>query len=471
MEQLGPCALTIGSLFSGIGGLDLGLERAGLGPVVFQVEQDPFCRAVLEKHWPNVDRSITDVRAASASVLPRVSILCGGFPCTDVSSAGKGAGLAGKHSGLWYEYLRIIGELAPPYVVVENVASGRKRWLCAVRSGLHELGYRTTALGVSAADVGAPHRRERIFVVAYADRGRSEGCNARRERAGQRAAQRGREALADADRDDVRVEQQRLPARRQGRVRDGAEPEPGDADPHPGGADGAQARRADEALADAERVGRERSSRARAGGGDSAEERREAADERGARGVLGAARGRTLADADGDRCEGVGRGRLLDGERKACGHDADGRRRARLLADAGGGGRDGRSGRRAFDAGLAQPADRDHALGDTDLAGCEGAVDPREAAQGRGPAGAGGGLGETEPAVGREADGVPRGVDRHRWPAGRGEAQYPWEPPRTVTDRPPNRRARLKALGNAVVPQCAEVVGYYLIDLIARGAG
>ena len=159
-----------GSLFSGVGLFELGLIWSGLvSRVAWQVEIDPFCRAVLAGHYPETDRSIVDVRAAGKRSLGPVDVICGGFPCQDVSGAGKGAGLAGERSGLWYEYRRIVGELRPRIAIVENVASGKKRWLCEVRSDLHALGYRTRALQISAADVGLPHRRERVFVVAYAD--------------------------------------------------------------------------------------------------------------------------------------------------------------------------------------------------------------------------------------------------------------------------------------------------------------
>ena len=159
-----------GSLFSGVGLFELGLIWSGLvSRVAWQVEIDPFCRAVLAGHYPETDRSIVDVRKAGSATLSPVDVICGGFPCQDVSGAGKGAGLAGERSGLWYEYRRIVGELRPRIAIVENVASGKKRWLCEVRSDLHALGYRTRALQISAADVGLPHRRERVFVVAYAD--------------------------------------------------------------------------------------------------------------------------------------------------------------------------------------------------------------------------------------------------------------------------------------------------------------
>ena len=159
--------MRIGSLFSGIGGLELGLERAGLGHVTWQVEIDPFCRAVLARHWPQAERHV-DVREASASTLAPVDLICGGFPCQDVSSAGKGAGLAGERSGLWFDYLRIVRELRPRLVVVENVASGARRWVGTVCDGLDALGYRPRPFALSAADVGAPHLRRRVFVVANA---------------------------------------------------------------------------------------------------------------------------------------------------------------------------------------------------------------------------------------------------------------------------------------------------------------
>jgi DNA (cytosine-5)-methyltransferase 1 len=161
--------VTIGSLFSGIGGLELGLERAGFGPVLWQVEKEPYCRAVLARHWPDAEQ-FDDVRTVGKYNLRRASIGCGGFPCQDVSQAARGRndGLDGEQSGLWSEFKRIIDELRFDAVVVENVYSGKNRWLPTVRRDLHVLGYDSVALEVSAADVGANHLRRRIFVVAYA---------------------------------------------------------------------------------------------------------------------------------------------------------------------------------------------------------------------------------------------------------------------------------------------------------------
>ena len=171
----------IGSLFSGIGGLELGLERAGLGPVAWQVEIDPFCRRVLAKHWPEARRH-EDVRKVRGESLGSVDVVCGGFPCQDVSAAGKGAGVVeGTRSGLWIEFARIVGEILPRFVVVENVASGKRRWLPRVRRDLHLLGYRTRAVQVSAFDVGAPHLRERVFVLASHSHSHSHSHSLRHE--------------------------------------------------------------------------------------------------------------------------------------------------------------------------------------------------------------------------------------------------------------------------------------------------
>lgn len=157
--------LRIGSLFSGIGGLELGLERSGLGSVVWQCEIDPFCRRVLAKHWPDVTRyeDVTQPRE-----WPAVDVICGGFPCQDVSSAGKRAGLGGTKSGLWWHYAAVVERVRPRFVIVENVASGTRLWLPHVRHALHLLGYGTRAIALSAADVGALHLRRRVFVVADA---------------------------------------------------------------------------------------------------------------------------------------------------------------------------------------------------------------------------------------------------------------------------------------------------------------
>ena len=161
-------------LFSGIGGFSLGLERAGFRTVAF-CEIDPYCRRVLAKHWPEVP-IYDDVRTVSADRLRAdgiaVDVICGGFPCQDISVAGNGAGLAGERSGLWREYARIIGELRPRYVIVENVSALLSRGLDDVLGDLAALGYDAEWHCIPASAVGAPHRRDRVWIVADASRGR-----------------------------------------------------------------------------------------------------------------------------------------------------------------------------------------------------------------------------------------------------------------------------------------------------------
>lgn len=170
--ERGGAMLTFGSLFAGIGGIDLGLERAGMR-CAWQVEIDDYAQKVLAKHWPNVPR-YRDVRECGAHNLARVDVLAGGFPCQDISEAGTRAGLAGSRSGLWFEYLRLIGELQPRYVLVENVSALLTRGMGTVLGGLAEIGYDAEWQSLPAAAFGAPHYRERVFVVAYPDSSRPQ---------------------------------------------------------------------------------------------------------------------------------------------------------------------------------------------------------------------------------------------------------------------------------------------------------
>jgi DNA (cytosine-5)-methyltransferase 1 len=157
----------IGSLFAGIGGLELGLERAGVGRTIWQVERDEYCRKILERHWPDATR-YDDVCTVGAHNLAPVDVVCGGFPCQDLSYAGKGAGLSGERSGLWSEFARIVRELRPHFVVVENVPALLARGLGVVLGDLAACGYDATWDCIPAAAVGAPHLRYRLFIVAYA---------------------------------------------------------------------------------------------------------------------------------------------------------------------------------------------------------------------------------------------------------------------------------------------------------------
>ena len=164
--------VTFGSLFAGIGGLDLGLERAGMR-CAWQVEIDPFCRRVLAKHWPDVQR-FEDVKDVGRDSLPAVDLIAGGFPCQPYSSAGKQRG-AEDDRNLWPEYRRIVAELRPRYVLAENVLGIVSTYLDTVLSDMEQLGYTWGAFDIPAVAFNAPHRRERIFVVAYTTGDRRDG--------------------------------------------------------------------------------------------------------------------------------------------------------------------------------------------------------------------------------------------------------------------------------------------------------
>ena len=167
--------ITHGSLFSGIGGFSLGFQRVGI-KTLWQVELKPFCRQVLAKHFPGAER-FTDVKLVGKHNLKVVDIISGGFPCQDISQAGKQAGIkVGTRSGLWFEYARIIDELRPKFAVIENVARLVNRGLQQVLDDLAEIGYNAEWDCIRASDMGAPHRRERVFVIAYPNRdGRERG--------------------------------------------------------------------------------------------------------------------------------------------------------------------------------------------------------------------------------------------------------------------------------------------------------
>ena len=185
MPQLLAKPLTFGSLFAGIGGMDLGLERAGM-VCKWQVEIDPFCRRVLEKHWPEVPK-YGDIRGVRGAELEPVDLLAGGFPCQDLSVAGKRAGIDGARSGLWSEFARLIGELRPRYVLIENVSGLlANKPMRRVLGDLSALGLDAEWKVLSACRFGAPHTRERVFIVAYSKSpkrraGDTSGCNLDRQ--------------------------------------------------------------------------------------------------------------------------------------------------------------------------------------------------------------------------------------------------------------------------------------------------
>ena len=326
--------MNIGSLFSGIGGLELGLEHATGAHTVWQVERDAFCRSVLARHWPGAER-FDDVCCVGADLAP-VDIICGGFPCQPASVAGKRKGMADGR-WLWPEFARVVRVVGPRFVMLENVAGllsldGGRAW-GSVLGDLAALGFDATWDVFRASDVGAPHRRERLFCLAY------------------------RNGLRE---------------------------------PQPQG-----------------RIGDERG---RAGDGGGVAD----ADASGRSGRPGAQRARRRAEpADVCRVEHADRERSEERDRGTIAARAERR-------GCGGGSR------------------------------CDG------------------GFG-AQPRLGRDADGLPGGLDAHRWPAGRGEEQHAEEPPRTAHGVP-MRAARLKALGNAVVPQVAALAWRVLSARIAREA-
>lgn len=202
--------MTFGSLFAGIGGLDLGLERAGLH-CVWQVEIDAYARRVLAKHWPDVRRH-DDVKTFPPQEGDwQCDLICGGFPCQDVSNAGKRVGIDGERSGLWGEFSRIVRVLRPRYVLVENVAALLVRGLDRVLGDLAESGYDAEWDCIPAAAVGAPHLRWRVFLLAYSQgdglcgNGRRRAEQERRHETMERLQQPGEPGVCGTSADSLRI--------------------------------------------------------------------------------------------------------------------------------------------------------------------------------------------------------------------------------------------------------------------------
>lgn len=157
-------SLTVGSLFSGIGGLDLGLERAGM-KVKWQVENDPYCQKVLKKHWPDVTL-YGDIKELDFSECEPVDLICGGFPCQPVSLAGRRKGQEDER-WLWPECARALRTLRPTWALLENVPGLMSKGFGDVASDLASCGYDFEWDRIPAAAVGAPHLRFRVIVVAH----------------------------------------------------------------------------------------------------------------------------------------------------------------------------------------------------------------------------------------------------------------------------------------------------------------
>ena len=157
-------------LFSGIGGFSLGLERAGMETVAF-CEFDEHAQKVLRKHWPDVPIH-SDIRELDAKQFRgTVDVICGGFPCQDLSTAGKQVGFSGERSSLYGEMLRVISECMPRYAIFENVTGlltgDSGRWFGQFLYDLAQIGFDAEWHCVSASDIGAQHHRDRVWVIAY----------------------------------------------------------------------------------------------------------------------------------------------------------------------------------------------------------------------------------------------------------------------------------------------------------------
>jgi DNA (cytosine-5)-methyltransferase 1 len=162
-----PRKLKVLDLFSGIGGFSLGLERTGGFETIAFCEIDENCREVLYKHWPEIT-AFHDIRyVKNVEEMYDIDVICGGYPCSGHSVAGKKEGLKNEASNLWYEYLRLIGEIKPRYVIIENSHNLRSTGLAGVIQDLCEKGLNCEWQIFSGYGIGSPHQRERIYIVAW----------------------------------------------------------------------------------------------------------------------------------------------------------------------------------------------------------------------------------------------------------------------------------------------------------------
>ena len=163
----------VGSLFSGIGGIELGLERAGGFETAWFCDCEPYAVAILNKHWPGTP-VYEDVTKLDFANVPKIDVLTGGFPCQDISNAGKRAGIEGSRSGLWSYCAQAISALRPRLALFENVAALTQRGLDTVLGDLAALGYDAEWYCFPAKAVGAPHQRDRIVILAYPNDARQQ---------------------------------------------------------------------------------------------------------------------------------------------------------------------------------------------------------------------------------------------------------------------------------------------------------
>ncbi len=163
----------VADLFSGVGGFSLGLEwTKGFKTVLF-CENDKSCHKVLKKHWPDIpiydDIKKVTIEKIKKDKIPKIDIITGGFPCQDISQAGKKKGIMASRSGLWSEMCRLISEIRPGYAIVENVQALLYRGLESVLGDLAEIGYDAEWHCIPASAIGASHERDRIWIITYSN--------------------------------------------------------------------------------------------------------------------------------------------------------------------------------------------------------------------------------------------------------------------------------------------------------------
>jgi DNA (cytosine-5)-methyltransferase 1 len=157
----------IGSLFSGIGGIELGFERTGAFKTIWFVEKDKYAQQIIRKNWGANAIIYDDITRLDFRTVPKIDVLTGGFPCQDISTAGKGVGITGSRSSLWRYYKKAIRVLRPKIAFVENVSILTGRGLNVVLGDLASIGYDAEWYCVPVSSIGAPHQRDRLFVIAY----------------------------------------------------------------------------------------------------------------------------------------------------------------------------------------------------------------------------------------------------------------------------------------------------------------
>ena len=179
--------MRVGSLFSGVGGIEYGFEQQGFKTEWF-IENNTYCQKILKKRFPGT-KIYGDIEAVDFTKVSRVDVLTGGFPCQDISNAGKRDGIEGSRSSLWKYYFEAIRQIRPRVAFIENVSALTHRGLHVVLRDLAEIGYDAEWHCISASSIGAPHCRDRIFIIAYpSENGCGQTSNRKSQQNGQDVA-------------------------------------------------------------------------------------------------------------------------------------------------------------------------------------------------------------------------------------------------------------------------------------------